>query len=158
MRLTQLHFELISNAPTLVQGVTQTCHMQRILPLHRNPVLCVLLLSNFTIFLSARLATQAAHQLNYPTACSLAPSYICSQTYERMYACMYMFIYRMSMRVCICVPEWPACPAACLAPAYFVSWQHKQVAARCSVVFLPSNLRYCYNSAALCSFVRLLSI
>lgn len=80
--------------------------------------------------------------------------------------CMYiqLCIYQMNMRAraCVCVlrvrvPEWPACPA-CLAPAYFVSWQHKRVAARCSVVFFSSNLRYCYNSAALCSFVRLLSI
>lgn len=76
--------------------------------------------------------------------------YVYTIGYIRKSASICGVCVRMCVCVCAteCVPEWPACPA------YFVSWQHKRVAARCSVVFLSSNLRYCYNSAALRSFVR----
>lgn len=152
MLVTWMHFELRSNAPTSVGGL-------------RKPVkgigsrLCTATLcmstKQFHNCFSRHVWQPRQHSNSIARPFVRIHAYI--HTYERMYVCMYTFIYRMSMRVCICVPEWPACPA-CLAPAYFVSWQHKQVAARCSVVFSPSNLRYCYNSAALCSFVRLLSI
>lgn len=126
-------------------GVTQTCHKQRSLARHRNPVSSIMQFHNFGSKLSGNPGTVARPFPYIQTnGCMLVCMYIQLRIYERA---------RVYVCVCAteCVPEWPACPA------YFVSWQHKRVAARCSVVFLSSNLRYCYNSAALRSFVRSLA-